>query len=98
MADAVAKRLLSSKRRPINCNPTGNPSLVGLPGIEIAGVRVRFASTLQISANYIANGSSFFSPNLNAGKGETGPSIKSNSSNSNATCFSIQDLTCTARP
>ena len=39
---------------------------------------MRFASTLQISAIYIASGSSVFSPNLKAGKGETGPRIKSN--------------------
>src|SRR3989338_6499146 len=82
---ATAKTLASSKWLPIICKPTGSPSaplrVFDFPtfpaGTEIAGTPANFTGQVYTSIKYIASGSSFFSPILNAGIGETGEKITS---------------------
>src|SRR5258708_1957592 len=64
--------LLSSKCLPNTCRPIGRPVLVCPQGTLIPGIPARSAVTVKMSARYMANGSSAFSPSLNAGVGAVG--------------------------
>src|SRR5258708_1643749 len=69
--------LLSSKCLPNTCRPIGRPVLVCPQGTLIPGIPARSAVTVKMSARYMANGSSAFSPSLNAGVGAVGVTMAS---------------------
>ena len=53
-------------------------------GMEIPGMPAKSAVTVKMSAKYIANGSSVFSPSLNAGVGVVGVTIASTLANASS--------------
>jgi hypothetical protein len=57
----------------------GNPAWLNPHGNEMAGTPARFTEMVKISDKYIWSGSSLFSPNLNAGVGVTGVTMRSTS-------------------
>ena len=78
---AAWKIAFSLKAFPINWNPIGIPLLSSAHGIFIAGEPIIFTETVHISARYISNGLSIFSPILKAADGTVGIKTKSYLSN-----------------
>ena len=69
--------MFSENLGPSSWKPSGKPFVVCPAGMASPGIPAIFAGAVKISAKYIFSGSSFFSPNLNGGVGETGAIIAS---------------------